>query len=62
MEFKNWMENLRSGEWQTFQGMGYTVEITQFSNKGPLFIIKQQGQEVGRGYFDLLTMKWKLSE
>ena len=65
MSFKNWMENteIRSGLWQKLTGAGYSVEISQYSNKGPMFVIKNtEGQEVGRGYFDLFSNTWKTSE
>jgi len=63
MSFKNWLENnLREGQWQTFQGMGYSVDMTQYSNKGPMFIVKDpKGQELGRTHFNLFSMSWKSS-
>lgn len=65
MKFKHWIENtensLRAGEWHTLNGVGYTVQVSQYSNKGPVFIINQQNQEVGRAYFDLFSMSWKPS-
>ena len=63
MSFKNWLENnLREGQWQTFQGMGYSVDMTQYSNKGPMFIVKDsEGKELGRTHFNLFSMSWKSS-
>jgi len=61
MNFKNWMENtINQGEWHTFNGTGYSVKMSQHSNKGPIFIIDDhQGKEIGRAYFDVAVLKWK---
>ena len=61
MGFRNWFENgLRTGEWQRFEGTGYSVQITQYSNKGPMFIINDpKGQEISRAFFDMFKMSWK---
>jgi hypothetical protein len=63
MNFKNWMENnIKQGEWISFVGTGYTVDLTQYSNKGPMFVVKDhQGKEVGRTHFDMFSNKWKPS-
>jgi hypothetical protein len=64
MDFKNWMENnsLTDGQWHKLEGMGYSVEIKQYSNKGPLFVIlDHQGQEVGRAYFNFFGNKWNIT-
>ncbi len=61
MGFRNWFENgLRTGAWQQFEGIGYSVQITQYSNKGPMFIINDpKGQEISRAFFDMFKMSWK---
>jgi len=45
---------------QTIQMSGYIVEIMQYSNKGPLFIIKDKvgGKEVARAWFNFQTDEW----
>ena len=61
--FEEWAEGtLRNGEMQVYQGTGYVVQITQYSNKGPLFIVQDPaGQEISRARFDLFTREWKTS-
>jgi hypothetical protein len=64
MKFKNWLEtDLSPGVWQTLNGQGYQVQISQYSNKGPLFsILSSEGDIIGRAYFDIFTSKWEIKE
>jgi hypothetical protein len=45
---------------QTISMSSCNVEVMQYSNKGPLFIIKDKitGDEVARAWFDFQTSKW----
>jgi len=53
---------LINGHWLSLSGSGYTVDVTHYSNKGPLFVIRDSGgEEVGRGWFDLSTGEWHIS-
>jgi hypothetical protein len=38
---------------------GYTATIMDYSNKGPLIIVKLQNGKETRCMFDILTGKWK---
>ena len=52
---------LQNGVWHQFAGPGYKLELTQFSNKGPLIVVKDStGREIGRARFSLDGMKWVL--
>lgn len=45
---------------QTISMSSCNVEVMQYSNKGPLFIIKDKitGDEAARAWFDFQTSKW----
>lgn len=48
------------GQWVIVQADGYQLDISQYSNKGPMMIVRdQQGEEIGRAWLDLLTGKWQ---
>ncbi len=52
---------LHSGAWHHFSGPGYRLDLTQFSNKGQLIVVKDQsGREIGRARFSLDGQKWIL--
>ena len=46
---------------QTLRMSGYDVVVMQYSNKGPLFIIRMGEEEVARAWFDFSTEKWNVS-
>ncbi|HEY9775845.1 MAG TPA: hypothetical protein V6C81_18935 [Planktothrix sp.] len=55
-------QEIKSQAWHTLTGSNYQLQLTQFSNKGPLFIINDlSGNEKARGWADLLTGSWKLT-
>jgi hypothetical protein len=58
MSFNEWRRLNEAGQWHTIPMSGYEVQITQYSNKGPLIIVKANDQEVTRTYFDFQTGKW----
>lgn len=52
---------LQSGVWHNFQGPGYKLDLTQFSNKGPLIVVRSEdGREIGRARFLLDGKHWVL--
>ncbi|MDZ4837489.1 MAG: hypothetical protein SGJ27_27195 [Candidatus Melainabacteria bacterium] len=50
---------LQNGAWQELSGPGYVLQLTQFSNKGPVVVVKNPSdQEIGRAQFKLDGQKW----
>lgn len=63
MEFKQYLESVIGNNWLELQGMGYTLQIKQYSNKGPLIIVQDpDGKELGRTRFDLFTNRWTTND
>jgi hypothetical protein len=54
-------KQIQNGTWHELHGDGYTMLVTQYSNKGPLVDLAQSGQPSGRARLDLLTGKWSFS-
>ena len=53
---------LNGNAWLAVQGQGYQLQIQQYSNKGPLFVVQDAaGNELGRARFDLATGQWQTS-
>ena len=54
-------QSLESGSWHTFAGDEYNLQVTQYSNKGPLVLVNDlTGKEAGRARLDLFTRRWSL--
>jgi hypothetical protein len=52
---------LESGTWDTIKGNGFNLQVTQYSNKGPLVLVNDlTGAEAGRARLDLFTNRWSL--
>ena len=50
---------LRNQEWHKLTGDRFIVEATQFSNKGPLFVVSDQaGSELSRKVVEIATKNW----
>ena len=60
--WKQYLESagtLRAGSWIDLDGVGYTLQVSQYSNKGPMIVVNgPDGGELGRARFNLFNNQW----